>query len=79
MESCFPIPGRNRLACSQRIRPPFAAGLAFPLIASHQTLGLLSLGHAVPGSFTPEHLRLAKSLAIPAAGPPLRMRPSLRS
>jgi GAF domain-containing protein len=41
--------------------------LGVPLVASHQTLGLLSLGHAVPGSFTQEHLRLAKSVAIPAA------------
>jgi PAS domain S-box-containing protein len=41
--------------------------LCVPLIASHQTVGLLSLGHSAPGSFTHEHLRLAKSLAIPAA------------
>jgi len=41
--------------------------LGVPLIASHQTLGLLSLGHSAPDSFTQEHLRLAKSLAIPAA------------
>ena len=41
--------------------------LCVPLVASRQTLGLLSLGHSVPGSFTQEHLRLTKSLAIPAA------------
>jgi len=41
--------------------------LCVPLVASRQTLGLLSLGHSVPGSFTQEHLRLAKSVAIPAA------------
>ncbi|MGH9511370.1 MAG: PAS domain-containing protein [Terriglobales bacterium] len=41
--------------------------LCVPLIASNQTVGLLSLGHSAPGSFTQEHLRLAKSLAIPAA------------
>ena len=41
--------------------------LCVPLVASHQTLGLLSLGHSIPDSFTHEHLRLAKSLAIPAA------------
>jgi PAS domain S-box-containing protein len=51
------LKGFGRLSC----------WLGVPLIASHQTLGLLSLGHAVAGSFTPEHLRLAKSLAIPAA------------
>lgn len=42
--------------------------LGVPLIASRQTLGLLSLGHSAPGTFTQEHLRLAKLLAIPAAG-----------
>jgi len=41
--------------------------LCVPLVASRQTLGLLSLGHPVPDSFTHEHLRLAKSVAIPAA------------
>jgi PAS domain S-box-containing protein len=41
--------------------------LGVPLIASHQTLGLLSLDHSAAGTFTQEHLRLAKSLAIPAA------------
>jgi PAS domain S-box-containing protein len=41
--------------------------LAVPLVASHQTLGLLSLGHSMPGSFTAEHLRLATSLSIAAA------------
>jgi|GEM_PF-3014394 len=41
--------------------------LCVPLIASRQTLGLLSVGHSTPESFTQEHLRLAKSVAIPAA------------
>jgi PAS domain S-box-containing protein len=41
--------------------------LCVPLVASRQTLGLLSLGHSAPDRFTHEHLRLAKSLAIPAA------------
>ena len=41
--------------------------LGVPLIASRQTLGLLSVGHSAPDRFTEEHLRLAKSLAIPAA------------
>ena len=41
--------------------------LCVPLVASRQMLGLLSLGHPVPYSFTHEHLRLAKSVAIPAA------------
>lgn len=41
--------------------------LCVPLVASQQVLGLLSLGDARPQAFTQEHLRLAKSLAIPAA------------
>ena len=46
---------------------PLRSWLCVPLVASRQTLGLLSLGHSAHGSFTHEHLRLAKSLAIPAA------------
>jgi len=41
--------------------------LCVPLVASRQVLGLLSLGDTRAQAFTQEHLRLAKSLAIPAA------------
>jgi PAS domain S-box-containing protein len=41
--------------------------LCAPLVASQQVLGILSLGDARARAFTPEHLRIAKSLAIPAA------------
>jgi len=41
--------------------------LCVPLVASQQVLGLLSLGDTHAQAFTQEHLRLAKSLAIPAA------------
>jgi len=41
--------------------------LCVPLVASQQVIGLLSLGDTRPQAFTHEHLRLAKSLAIPAA------------
>jgi PAS domain S-box-containing protein len=41
--------------------------LCVPLVASQQVLGLLSLGDTRAMAFTQEHLRLAKSLAIPAA------------
>jgi PAS domain S-box-containing protein len=41
--------------------------LCVPLVASQQVLGLLSLGDSHVQAFTQEHLRLAKSLAIPAA------------
>jgi GAF domain-containing protein len=41
--------------------------LCVPLVASQQVIGLLSLGDARGQAFTHQHLRLAKSLAIPAA------------
>lgn len=41
--------------------------LCVPLVASRQVLGFLSLGDTHAQAFTQEHLRLAKSLAIPAA------------
>jgi GAF domain-containing protein len=41
--------------------------LCVPVVASQQVLGLLSLGDTCAQAFTQEHLRLAKSLAIPAA------------
>ena len=41
--------------------------LCVPLVASQRTLGLLSVGHAQPESFTLEDLRRAQLLAIPAA------------
>jgi len=41
--------------------------LCAPLVASQQVIGVLSLGHTRPQALTPEHLRLANSLAIPAS------------
>jgi GAF domain-containing protein len=41
--------------------------LCVPLVASQQVLGFLSLGDTHAQVFTQEHLRLAKSLSIPAA------------
>ena len=40
--------------------------LGIPLVAGGQVLGILSLGANTPSTFTTEHLRLAKSLAVPA-------------
>jgi len=45
----------------------FHSWLCVPLVASHSVLGILSLGASERDAFTHEHLRLAKSLAIPAA------------
>jgi len=41
--------------------------LCVPLVAANETLGVLSIGHSQPNALTEEHLRLGKSLAIPAA------------
>jgi PAS domain S-box-containing protein len=41
--------------------------LGVPLIAAGSVLGILSLGAHAPDVFAPEHLRLAKSLALAAA------------
>jgi PAS domain S-box-containing protein len=41
--------------------------LCVPLVASQHILGLLSVGHTQPDSFTREDLRRAQLLAIPAA------------
>ena len=41
--------------------------IAVPLTASGNILGLLSIGTKEQNIFTPEHLRMAKSLAIPVA------------
>jgi PAS domain S-box-containing protein len=41
--------------------------MGIPLVASDQILGILSIAAAAPHAFTPEHFRMAKSLAIPAA------------
>jgi PAS domain S-box-containing protein len=45
----------------------FHSWLCVPLIASQEVVGLLCLGDSQAYIFTQEHLRLAKSLAIPAA------------
>jgi PAS domain S-box-containing protein len=45
----------------------FRSWLCVPLVASECVLGLLSLGDLNTEAFTPEHLRLAGSLALPAA------------
>jgi PAS domain S-box-containing protein len=41
--------------------------LGIPLVAAGHVLGILSLGSNAPHTLTVEHLRLAKSLAVPAA------------
>ena len=38
-----------------------------PLVMGETVVGLLSIGSALPGSFTEEHFRLVKLLAIPVS------------
>jgi PAS domain S-box-containing protein len=45
----------------------FGSWLCVPLVASQKLLGLMSLGDTRVHAFSQEHLRLAKSLAFPAA------------
>jgi PAS domain S-box-containing protein len=45
----------------------FHSWLGVPLVVAGRVLGILSLGTNSPSVLTPEHLRLAKSLAVPAA------------
>jgi GAF domain-containing protein len=45
----------------------FQSWPGIPLIAAGRVHGILSMGSHAPCIFTTEHLRLAKSLAIPAA------------
>ena len=46
---------------------PTRSWLGVPLVVAGRVLGVLSLGASAAAVFTAEHLRLAKSLAIPAA------------
>jgi GAF domain-containing protein len=41
--------------------------LSVPLKASDEYLGFLSIGHTDPNRYTPDHLRRAELLSIPAA------------
>jgi PAS domain S-box-containing protein len=41
--------------------------LSVPLVSADNVFGLLSIGSTKPRAFTPEHLHLAKALAVPAA------------
>jgi len=55
-------------SCLSRCIRCDAPGLVFLLHKDQSAhLGILSLGHSEPNCFTPEHLRLTKSLAVPAA------------
>ncbi len=47
--------------------PETRCWIAVPLIASNRALGMFCIVHTKPNTFTQEHLRLAQSIAIPAA------------
>jgi PAS domain S-box-containing protein len=63
------LPGVASESAWQNVQPldHLQSWLGVPLVAADQVLGILSLGARAPFLFTSEHLRLAKSLAIPAA------------
>ena len=66
---CFLLPDRPRETDSKNVKPLWQvrSWIGVPLIAAGHVLGILSLGQNSPHAYTPEHLRLAKSLAVPAA------------
>ena len=66
---CFLLPDLAKVQDLRKVKPLWQvrSWLGVPLIAAGHVLGILSLGKNVPSAYTPEHLRLAKSLAIPAA------------
>jgi GAF domain-containing protein len=53
----------QELRCFGRI----ASWIGVPLVVGERSQGVLSLGSASPGTFTKEHVRLTKLLAIPFA------------
>jgi GAF domain-containing protein len=63
----IPDSKHDRLWTKPQIPDDTRCWMGIPLVASEQMLGILSVAAATPNAFTPEHLRLAKSLAIPAA------------
>lgn len=66
---CFLLPDLAKDQDLRKVKPLWQvrSWLGVPLIAAGHVLGILSLGKNLPCAYTPEHLRLAKSLAIPAA------------
>jgi PAS domain S-box-containing protein len=66
---CFLLPDLSKDCNLKRVKPlwQLRSWLGVPLIAAGRVLGVLSLGSNSLGAYTQEHLRLAKSLAIPAA------------
>jgi PAS domain S-box-containing protein len=63
---CFPTPNEKEWP-SFKGHTDIRSWLCVPLVASQQTLGLLSVGHTQPNTFTQDHLRRTQLLAIPAA------------
>jgi GAF domain-containing protein len=66
-EIFLPDTGQEAAWRNLPVVPEVRSWLCVRLVASRRILGLLCVGHSAPNSFTQEHLRLAKSLAIPAA------------
>jgi GAF domain-containing protein len=65
----FLVPDMSREGDSRKVKSlgQFRSWIGVPLVASGRVLGVLSLGKKSAKAYTPEHLRLAECLAVPAA------------
>jgi PAS domain S-box-containing protein len=68
-KKCFLVQDMSKERDLRNVKPlwQIRSWIGIPLIAAGRVLGVLSLGKTSASCYTPEHLRLAKSLAIPAA------------
>jgi GAF domain-containing protein len=60
----------TKAECAWRVTRAFSKArcwIGVPLVMGETVVGLLSIGSLLPGSFTEEHFRLAKVLAIPVS------------
>ena len=60
----------TKAECDWRVTRAFTKArcwIGVPLVMGETVVGLLSIGSVLPGSFTEEHFRLAKLLAIPVS------------
>jgi PAS domain S-box-containing protein len=66
---CFLMQDVSKDKDLKKVKPlsQIRSWIGVPLVAASRVLGILSLGKTSADSYTSEHLRLAKSLAIPAA------------
>ena len=68
-KKCFLIKDASEEKNLRGVKPLWQvrSWIGVPLVAAGRVLGILSVGKNAPNAYTLEHLRMAKSLAIPAA------------